>query len=414
MWTPVDNPSLARRDKLGGEFKAFVPDLLNGKSIRIGPELSQYASAVERKIIQLAQRDDASQLENISRLLLRSEAVASSKIEGIIPKVDKVILAELSQNEEVTGFKNNAEEVARNLEVMDRVNELFGVAERVTTEDLEQLQAQLLGERSRVPIGIRELQNWIGGSDHTPIGADFVPPAPSRVQDLMTDLVEYLNGAEHGALVQAALVHAQFETIHPFADGNGRVGRALIHGVLRRRGLTKGSILPISLVLGTWSRAYVDGLGAYRSNDEVSWIEFFVRSAEEAVNQAHSIADELVSINEIWKQRLDAFRSEAGRIRSLRSDSVEAKLLKGLAAHPIATVDSVGRMYGVSRANARKALDVLSEAGILNAKSIGRGGLQGYYAEELIELVTAADRKLASSRFDTRLSPPEARGVPRL
>lgn len=85
--------------------------------------------------------------------------------------------------------------------------------------------------------------------DHHPLDADFVPPAPERVGPLMDDLVAYLNGASHSPVVHAAPAHAQFETIHRFTDGNGRVGRALIHTVLTRRGLTTEAVLPVSLVL---------------------------------------------------------------------------------------------------------------------------------------------------------------------
>ncbi len=85
--------------------------------------------------------------------------------------------------------------------------------------------------------GMREVQNWIGGDDWHPLDADFVPPPPDRVPALMADLVEYMNGVVHAPLIQAAIVHAQFETVHPFTDGSGRVGRALIHAVLSRRGV---------------------------------------------------------------------------------------------------------------------------------------------------------------------------------
>src|SRR5207302_3067265 len=107
-------------------------------------------------------------------------------------------------------------------------------------------------------------QNWIGGNDYNPCGADFVPPPPEFVPDLLLDLVAYLDSDDYSPLVQAAIAHAQFETIHPFADGNGRVGRALIHAVLRRRGLAPRYVPPISLVLATESRSYIGGLTAYR------------------------------------------------------------------------------------------------------------------------------------------------------
>ena len=136
------------------------------------------------------------------------------------------------------------------------VENSFATTPEITPEHLGQLQSELLGAHPTVPVGIRKIQNWIGGSGRTPIGAEFVPPPP-------------------GALTQAAIIHAQFETIHPFADGNGRVGRALIHGTLLRRGLTHQTILPISLILGTWSKRYVEGLTAFRQGDVPRWLDTF-------------------------------------------------------------------------------------------------------------------------------------------
>src|SRR5699024_2660400 len=112
--------------------------------------------------------------------------------------------------------------------------------------------------------GVRTTQNWIGGSRHHPLESAHVPPPPEEVPTLLADLVQYMAGATHSPIIQAALVHAQFETIHPFPDGNGRVGRALIHTVLTRRGLTAAAILPVSLVLATLQEEYISGLDAFR------------------------------------------------------------------------------------------------------------------------------------------------------
>src|SRR5438094_3590381 len=119
-------------------------------------------------------------------------------------------------------------------------------------------------DNKRIAGAIRADQNWIGGNDHNPCGADFVPPPPDAVSDLLADLCDAIHDDRLPPLVQAALVHAQFETIHPFADGNGRTGRALIHVVLRRRGLAPRYVPPISLVLATRARDYVAGLTAFR------------------------------------------------------------------------------------------------------------------------------------------------------
>ena len=411
QWMPADGTGLSRRDKAGGTYEAYAPDKLRSPKWQVEPDIARFAAQVERKIVDIRQLPASGQLESIARLLMRSEAISSSKIEGIAPNVDKVVLAELAQREDVRGFKESAEAVARNLSVLRSVEESFSREDSITPELLERFQAELLGNTS-IPTGIRTQQNWIGGSSWTPIGAEFVPPPPEYIPDLVEDLCEYLEGAHHGALIQAAIAHAQFETIHPFNDGNGRVGRALIHGTLLRRGLTQHTILPVSLVLGTWSSRYVAGLTAYRGGDVNAWLQLFLEAADIAVEQARILAQELQDIQSDWWQRIEQHRAAEGKTRALRNDSIEAKLLAGMASHPIITVTTVERLYGTKATNARKALDSLKAAGIVRAKVIGKGGVIGYYADDILNLITHEDRQLASSQFDTRLSPPGERAAP--
>jgi Fic family protein len=179
--------------------------------------------------------------------------------------------------------------------------------------------------------GLRDRQNWIGGSDWHPLDADFVPPPPEAVPGLMADLAAYLSGAVHAPLLQAALVHAQFETIHPFADGNGRVGRALIHTVLTRRGLTRAAVLPISLVLLTRSQEYVEGLTAYRyvgvqTGDDATvgmndWFRIFLQAVSVAMEQAQRFVTELGELHQLWLARYAAHRLDSGMTRQPRADS---------------------------------------------------------------------------------------------
>ncbi|MDK7884739.1 Fic family protein [Corynebacterium striatum] len=224
--------------------------------MEFSPELTRRAARIEREILDLNRHAASGQLESVARLLMRSEAISSSRIEGIAPNADKVVLAELAQVEEVRGFKEGAEEVARNLTVLRSIEKSFATEPTISVELLEKLRREWMGEKGSISTGLRTIQNWTGGSNHTPIGAEFIPAPPGLVHDLVDDLCLYLDGASHGALIQAAIAHAQFETIHPFADGNGHVGPALIHGILLRRGLTKYTILPVSLLLlGTRSKS---------------------------------------------------------------------------------------------------------------------------------------------------------------
>lgn len=264
------------------------------------------------------------------------------------------------------------------------------------------------------------MQNWIGGSSWNPIEAQFVPPPPELVPDLMADLVGYINGAVHAPLVQAALVHAQFETIHPFTDGNGRVGRALIHTVLTRRGLTPSSILPISLVLATLRDRYIEGLTSYRYEGHPSdplateaverWLDVFVEAAGTAADQAQQFATEVAALSRTWTTRLADSRVRRGLRAAPRREAASTRLLRMLVEAPILTARTVQRLLGVSFPVARAGLEELAEAGILTRRSIDRGAT-GYAATEVFDLLRWTERRMASTRWDTRLSPPN-RAVP--
>ena len=162
-----------------------------------------------------------------------------------------------------------AAEVLANIDAM-----VFGVEavepDGPITQDilLEVHRLLLAGTRLEEHGGrIRTVQNWIGGSGYNPCSAAFVPPPREDVPALLDDLISFCNDDGLPALAQAAIAHAQFETIHPFVDGNGRAGRVLIHLVLRRRGIATRFLPPVSLVLATWADDYVAGLPTGNSSD---------------------------------------------------------------------------------------------------------------------------------------------------
>jgi len=361
----------------------------------------------------------AGYLAAVGRFLLRSEAIASSRIEGIAPSAQQVALAELGLHESVRGISAQATLVANNMTVVRAATKRLVAVDEVTVEDIESLHEALLPDEPR-HHGLRQVQNWIGGSTWHPLDAAFVPPPPEQVPDLTRDLVDYLNGAAHGPLVQAAVVHAQFETIHPFTDGNGRVGRALIHTVLARRGLTSRAVLPISLVLATLSREYVAGLTAYRYDGPASsdpavrgvriWLSVFVRAAEVACTQSAALVEQIADLQQTWSERIAHHRATTGVRQTPRSDSTTARLLGLLPEAPVATAGTLQRILGVSHPVAINALHELRRAGILRTTSIDRGAT-AYIATGVLDLITHTERALASTRFDTRISAPE-RAVP--
>lgn len=418
FWRSDVVSGVSRRDRRSGSYRRYVPDRLTEIPLLVDADLDLLISRAERAVMGVTVGDGAADLAQLSRFLLRSEAIASSQIEGIAPSARQVALAELAQDEDLAGFSAQAELVARNMTMVAQATTQLASADRVDAGSIVALHDALLRDDPQ-HHGLRTVQNWIGGSYLHPLDADFVPPDPRQVPSLMADLVQYLNGAAHSPIIQAALVHAQFETIHPFTDGNGRVGRALIHTVLTRRGLTSAAILPISLVLATFSDEYVRALSRYRYEAPVgspqaasgrrSWLEEFATTVLRATEQAERLRADVAMIRQDWTDQLEAHRSQHG-LRRLRSDSATARILADLPGTPVLTAATVRRIHGVSPMAANHALTELEEAGILESHAAGRGR-RAYLATTVLDLITLTERRLASTRFDTRASDPN-RPVP--
>lgn len=398
--TAWDAPS--KRDRRGGVYRPYMPDRLVGRLLVVTPHIAWELSVVEGMVRRLVAHPAGHGIDGLARFLLRSEAIASSRIEGLQVSPQQVALAELAGYEGGVskGFTATARLVANNVTALRQAVTDLVAAEYVSVADIVALQRVLLPEERH--HGLRQVQNWVGGGDWHPLEAEFVPPPPEHVAALMDDLATYLNGAEHAALIQAALVHAQFETIHPFTDGNGRVGRTLIHTVLTRRGLTPSAILPISLVLLTRSDEYVAGLMAYRYSGEPgspeaqeavnTWLRLFVSATRTAVEQAEHFADELTRVHEDWLERHRRFRESQGLRPVPRSDSAVARLLDLLPAVPVVTARTVQRILSITHPAARQALEELAGAGILHPKQVERN-TRGYLAREVFDLLTLTERR---------------------
>jgi Fic family protein len=377
--------------------------------------LSRTAARVETAVRGLADAPGSIGLESLGRFLLRSEAIASSRIEGLQVSAQQVAFAELATTEDFpfADFNENARLVANNIVTLREAAGELATGAVIQPRQICDLHRALLPDHPQQ--GLRDRQNWIGGSDWHPLTADFVPPPSDEVPHLLDDLADYLSGAVHAPLVQAALVQAQFETIHPFADGNGRVGRALIHTVLTRRGLTRAAVLPVSLVLLTRSAEYVDGLTAYRHLGRpdgpeataavAAWLTTFLQAVGVAVEQALLFVTQLEEMQQQWMGRYLARRLATGSTRQPRADSATMRLLPLLPETPVATPLSVQRLLGVSAPAARDALEELAGAGILSRKKVDRG-TTAYLAREVFDLLTMTERRLASTRWDTRESAP--------
>jgi Fic family protein len=267
----------------------------------------------------------------------------------------------------------------------------------VSAEEIKALHRILLRNSRDAQIAgkIRDEQNWIGGSDHSPRGAEFIPPAEGRVPALLDDLAAYLNLADSSAIVQAAIAHAQFETIHPFADGNGRVGRALIHVVFRRRGLASRFAPPISVVLATNGSRYVEGLTAYRSGDLAEWCRFFAEVAIDAASRARTLAADLAVLQVEWLERA----------KRPRAHSTAARLIASIPAQPVLDAKTVADMLSVSEVAARNALNALEEASVLRPVNFGRKRFRAWEAPALITLLDNFEWSMAEDAKGHRQRP---------
>ena len=410
-WLPRAASGLPRRDSRGCKYEAYVPDRLVGRGITLrGTTVAEVADA-ERAVERLNRKTRSLvDSEAVARLLLRAEAVASSKIEGLEVSGRRLLKAQVVAALGEDPSDVTATEVLNNIEAMRWAVESLAEVRQITVAHLLGVHARLLAGTSLEQHAgrLREQQNWIGGSSYNPCSAAFVPPPWERVRDLLEDLCEFCNGEELPAIAQAALAHAQFETIHPFIDGNGRTGRALIHVVLRRRGLAPVVVPPVSLMLATWSQDYVNGLTATRYRGDASsraategldyWVGLFAAAMTRAVADAETYEQRVTEIQAVWREAL-------GKVRA---NSAVDVLVNTLPGAPVITVQSAAALIGRSDQAVNEAIPRLVDAGVLAQTTIGRRN-RAFEALDLIDAFTDLERQLASPDGDTLHSPPKRR-----
>jgi Fic family protein len=341
-------------------YDAFLPVRLGELSLSLEATIAGVVSEAEEAIRAL---NDVAipALAPLARLLLRTESIASSKIEGM-----QVGVRELARAEAKVEAGGNpgpiALEVLANIDAMElAVNEAAG-AEHFTVAEIVAIHHRLMKRAlnaERVAGKIRNTQNWIGGNDYNPCGAHFVPPPQEEVSGLLDDLCDAINDDVLPPLVQAALVHAQFETIHPFADGNGRAGRALIHVVLRRRKVTAEYSPPISVVLATARDRYIEGLTRFRGNRVDAWVEQFAIAARTSARLATAYLRQVQELSATWREKL------AAQPASPRADAAAWKVIDVLPTHPLITAPVAAAATRRSKPQIYEALGQLQSAGVL-------------------------------------------------
>jgi Fic family protein len=405
---------MSRRDRRGCEYDAYLPDPLIGWKLSLPADLVADIADAELAVRRLNDSTTSHvSLEGLARFLLRAESVASSKIEGLEAGPRRLLEAEVALAEGGKAADRVAVEVLANISAMEAAVGIGAANGAVSLDDLLAIHRALMERSPTVDLSgvVRTTQNWIGGSSYNPCSASFVPPPPEHVEGLLDDLLVYINSDDHPALVQAAIAHAQFETIHPFADGNGRTGRALIHVILRRRGLAPRFVPPISLVLATWATDYVAGLTSYRhlgkpdsdqrSSGAQTWLQTFATATRRSCVDAEAYAERIDILDSKWRQRL-------GRLRANSSTDLLLGILPGV---PVVTVSSAAGLIGRSEMRTGDAINRLAELGILRQRNVGRQRYRVFEATTVIDLFTGLERALASPTGDTVADPP-TRSVP--
>ncbi|MCU1357890.1 MAG: hypothetical protein JWM89_3308 [Acidimicrobiales bacterium] len=349
-----------------GPYLAAIPKPLAAvEDLGISDDI---AALAEEASVEIARFDAelGSELAPFSALLLRSESAASSRIEQLTASAKAIALAELGDPS-----KHNANLIVANTRSMEAAIRL---ADHLDEQAIIDMQEALLGQRHPEWTGHwRNEQVWIKGNNYGPHGADFVPPHHERVPAAMADLVKFLRRDDLPALAQTAVAHAQFETIHPFPDGNGRTGRSLVHAVLRSKRLTRNVTVPVSAGLLTDTDAYFEALTAYRAGRPAEIVEQMANASFLAVANGRRLVSDLEAIRASWDER----------VRSRRG-ATAWRVADRLVRQPVVDSPTLQRELGVSAPSANGAIEVLVEAGVL-AKVSGNHRNRKWAATEVLD-----------------------------
>ncbi|WP_181578303.1 Fic family protein [Arthrobacter sp. AQ5-05] len=354
-WSPSGQGP--KEDRIFSVFQASIPPFIANTDWVPTAELS---TLCETAVIAITRLDAKAGLllSPLTAFLLRNEAESSSKIESVeAPQIDLARAA--------LGIRSS-DHAKSTVAAADAIEDLILAAENRNPADEEALTDahRILMKNDPTEMKhagtFRDVQNWIGGSDYSPRNAVHVPPAPARVGSLMDDLHVFCSRTDLPVLAQAALAHGQFENIHPFTDGNGRIGRALINAILRHRGLTQSAVIPIASAFAARRDWYFEVVSAYRAGQASLLVEFLASSAIVVCMEAEASALTLAELPEQWREKAKP-----------RGGSAAALLIDSLLATPLITVESAAWRLGLSETAANSGIQKLVETGVL--KFVGRG-----------------------------------------
>lgn len=298
--------------------------------------------------------NDTASLGPMSSILLRTESTSSSQIENLTVGARQLALAEIDQS-----TSQNASVVVANVRAMEAALEL---AERLDSTAILTMHEQLLQSQpgwEEHAGRYREQLVWVGSSPVTPIGASHIAPQAHYVSAAIEDVIEFMQRDDLQVIAQAAIAHAQFETVHPFVDGNGRTGRALVHALIRAKDVVTDTTAPISAGLLRDTDGYFAALNEYRQGNARPIVERFANAARFAATSGTRLVDALTEQLEQAREQLE----------QLRADAVGRRLLPHLIAHPVINAALVKDLLKASNMTANRALTQLADAGVIEERT---------------------------------------------
>jgi Fic family protein len=359
------DPATDVRDSFGphratpGPYRATVPASIADREIVLSPATRAMADDAAAELIRF-DTEHGRDPHGVARLLVVAEATASSAIERVTSTAAAVMRAE---REDAHDPASN--QIVSHVRAIDLATSLPG---RFSEDGIVAIQRSLMASSRPERRGRwRDQQVWIGGGALGPQRASFIPPHQSRLDGIMRDFTAFARRDDLPALPQIAIAHAQYETIHPFLEVNGRTGRCVMQTMLRRTDLTRSVVAPLSAGLLQDTAAYFDALTAYRSGRIDEIVRVFTGAAFTSVANARELIDDLVAIRESWRSRTTARRGSAAR-----------RLLDVLEQHPVINSRNVAADLEVTVPNAQLAIDRLVQDGILS--QLGDGRRNRYWA----------------------------------
>jgi Fic family protein len=329
-----------------GPYQAAIAPEIARQPVRLASEVLAAAEEASTEIARF-DADMGGEIAPFGSVLLRSESAASSQIENLTASARAIAEAEIGDT-----TKRNAAQIVANTRAMEAA---IGLSDRLDAASILTMHRVLMEATEPEMAGRwRAEQVWIGGGSLGPHGAMFVPPHHSRVEPAIDDLVAFARRDDIPVLVQAAIAHAQFETIHPFPDGNGRTGRALLHAMLRNKKLIRNVTVPVSAGLLTDTSSYFDALTAYRDGDPAPIVTGLAQASFAAIANGRTLVDELRRIRSGWNERVVA-----------RRDSAVWRVADALMRHPVVNAHVLTTELGIAVNNVYRYLEPLEKAGIL-------------------------------------------------